>query len=429
VIDRVLVVGGGGREHALAWGLAASPSVGQVACAPGNPGTAELGPTHDLDVADPVAVAELAERLGSDLVVVGPEAPLVAGAVDELGRRGIAAFGPVAAAAEIEGSKAFAKEVMVAAGAPTAGYVATAARDEAHEALERFSPPYVVKADGLAAGKGVRVCASLDEARLAVDDALVRRLFGEAGARVVVEEFLHGPERSVFGVCDGEDVVLLSPAQDYKRALDGDEGLNTGGMGAYTPVPGFGLDEVADLEDLVFRPVLRELASRGTPYRGLLYAGLVDTSEGPRLLEFNARFGDPETQVIVPRLASDLGELLRASATGSVRDVAVAWHDEAAVTVVLASRGYPGSYPTGLPISGVDEAAAGEGVLVFHAGTRRDGGGGLVTAGGRVLDVTARGADVAEARDRAYDAAARISWEGVHRRTDIAADVRPGTAR
>jgi phosphoribosylamine---glycine ligase len=420
---KVLVIGGGGREHALAWRLAASPSVDRVASAPGNPGTAELGPTHDLDVTDPVAVTDLADELGSDLVVVGPEAPLVAGAVDELQRRGIPAFGPVGGAAAIEGSKAFAKDVMVAAGAPTAGYVATSEREAAHAALDRFAAPYVVKADGLAAGKGVRICSTLDEARDAVDDALVRRVFGDAGTNVVVEEFLHGPERSVFGVCDGEDVVLLSPAQDYKRALDGDGGLNTGGMGAFTPVPGFGLDEVAYLEDLVFRPVLRELASRGVPYRGLLYAGLVDTPEGPKLLEFNARFGDPETQVILPRLASDLGDLLWASATGSVRDVAVDWHDEAVVAVVLASAGYPGDHPTGVPIDGVQEAAAQEGVEVFHAGTRRGADGQLLTAGGRVLNVTARGADVAAARERAYDAAACISWEGVHRRTDIAAGV------
>jgi phosphoribosylamine---glycine ligase len=419
----VLVIGGGGREHALAWRLARSPSVDVVAAAPGNPGTAELGPTHDVDAQDPAGVADLAERLGSDLVVVGPEAPLVAGVVDELQRRGIAAFGPVGAAAEIEGSKAFAKDVMVAAGAPTGGYVATAARDEAHEALERFAPPYVVKADGLAAGKGVRICGSLDEARAAVDDALVRRLFGEAGAYLVVEEFLHGPERSVFAICDGEDVVLLPPAQDYKRALDGDGGLNTGGMGAYSPVPGFGLEDVAGLEERVFRPVLRELASRGRRYRGLLYAGLVDTDAGPKLLEFNARFGDPETQAILPRLASDLGELLWASATGSVRDVETSWHPDAAVTVVLASGGYPGSYAIGLPIAGVEVAADRPGVEVFHAGTRRREDGALLTAGGRVLGVTARGRDVEEARARAYDAVGCVRFEGAHHRTDIAVGV------
>jgi len=420
---RVLVVGGGGREHALGWRLATSPSVDAVESAPGNPGLADLGPVHAVDPSDPAAVAALAQERRIDLVVVGPEAPLVAGVVDHLQARDIPAFGPVAAGAHIEGSKAFAKDIMVSAGAPTAGYVATADRDEAYAALERFAPPYVVKADGLAAGKGVRICDRIEEAREAVDDALVRRIFGEAGANLVVEEFLDGPERSLFGVCDGTDVVLLAPAQDYKRALDGDGGLNTGGMGAYSPVPGFGLDDVARLRELIFLPVLRELASRGTPYRGLLYAGLVDTATGPRLLEFNARFGDPETQVVVPRLASDLGELLWASATGSVSDVEVTWRDEAAVTVVLASGGYPGDYPTGVPITGVEDANALPGVQVFHAGTRRDADGRLVTAGGRVLNVTAVGATVTEARRQAYDAADRIAFDGLQRRSDIAAGI------
>ncbi|MEX1178776.1 MAG: phosphoribosylamine--glycine ligase [Nitriliruptor sp.] len=419
----VLVIGGGGREHALTWRLAASPSVDRVTTAPGNPGTAECGPNLAVDPTDPIAVADLAEAESIDLVVVGPEAPLVAGVVDELQRREIPAFGPTAAGAHIEGSKAFAKDVMQASGAPTGGYVATANRAEAHVALDLFGGPYVVKADGLAAGKGVRICASRDEARDAVDDALVRGVFGEAGARIVVEQFLLGPERSVFGVCDGENVRLLAPAQDYKRALDGDEGLNTGGMGAYTPVPDFRLEDVDHLRELVFLPVLRELAARGTPYRGLLYAGLVDTIDGPQLLEFNARFGDPETQVILPKLASDLGDLLHASAVGSVRDVEVTWHDDAVVTVVLASGGYPEAYLKGTPIGGVEEAAAQEGVTVFHAGTSRRDDGQLVTAGGRVLDVTARGDDVAEARDRAYLAADRIRWDGQHRRTDIAAGV------
>lgn len=419
----VLVIGAGGREHALTWRLATSPSVDRVVTAPGNPGTSECGPNLPVDATDPAAVADLAERESIDLVVVGPEAPLVAGVVDELQRREIPAFGPTAAGAHIEGSKAFAKDVMQASGAPTGGYVATGERDEAYDALDRFGGPYVVKADGLAAGKGVRICASRDEARDAVDDALVRGVFGDAGARVVVEQFLLGPERSVFGVCDGDDVVLLAPAQDYKRALDGDEGLNTGGMGAYTPVPGFTLDDVDHLRELVFLPVLRELASRGAPYRGLLYAGLVDTIDGPQLLEFNARFGDPETQVILPKLASDLGDLLHASAVGAVSDVEVAWHDDAVVTVVLASGGYPEGYATGIAIAGVDDAAAAPGVTVFHAGTSRDAAGQLVTAGGRVLNVTARGADVAEARVRAYAAADRISWDGQQRRGDIAARV------
>ena len=419
----VLVVGGGGREHALGWRLATSPSVDRLVSAPGNPGLAALGPIHALDPTDVHAVADLAEREAIDLVVVGPEAPLVAGVVDELARRGIPAFGPTAAGAHLEGSKAFAKSVMDLAGIPTAGYVATSERDAAHEALEHFMPPYVVKADGLAAGKGVRICLDLEEAHEAVDDALVHRVFGDAGAQVVVEEYLEGPERSVFGVCDGEDVVLLVPAQDYKRARDGDEGRNTGGMGAYSPVPGCTLDDVGHLAEDVFRPVLRELASRGTPYRGLLYAGLIDTVQGPKLLEFNARFGDPETQVVLPRLASDLGDLLAASASGSVANLEVAWRDEAAVTVVLASGGYPGAYATGLPIHGVEEAERSDTVEVFHAGTARDADGRLVTAGGRVVAVTALGPTVSEARARAYAAADRIAFDGLHRRGDIAAGV------
>lgn len=419
----ILVVGSGGREHALAARLAASPSVARVESAPGNPGTADLGPCHPVDVEDAAAVADLAEARGVDLVVVGPEAPLVAGVVDELDRRGIAAFGPTAAAAHIEGSKAFAKEVMEAAGVPTAGHVATADRATAQDALEGFSAPYVVKADGLAAGKGVVIADALTEAREAVDDALHRRIFGDAGASVVIEEYLDGPERSVFGVCDGTDVVLLSPAQDYKRAHDGDHGPNTGGMGAYTPVPGFGLDEVAGLREQVFLPVLEELAARGTPYRGLLYAGLIDTADGLSVLEFNARFGDPETQVILPRLASDLGALLTASATGSVGEVEVAWHDDAVVTVVLASGGYPGPYEKGVAIRGVEAAAGRDGVEVFHAGTARGDDGVLRTAGGRVLNVTARGASVEDARALAYAAVDDIEFDGRAHRTDIAAGV------
>ncbi len=418
----VLVLGGGGREHALTWSLARSPSIASIASAPGNPGMAAFGPTHAIDPTDPEAVTALAARSGVDLVVVGPEAPLVAGVVDALAARGIPAFGPVAGAARIEGSKAFAKEVMEASGAPTGGAVATGDRAQAYAALERFGPPYVVKADGLAAGKGVRICADLGEARAAVDDCLVRGMFGAAGSQLVIEEFLEGPERSVFGVCDGTEVVLLEPAQDYKRALDGDAGRNTGGMGAYTPVPGFALSDVDHLRDLVFRPVLDELAERGTPYRGLLYAGLVETAAGPRLLEFNARFGDPETQAILPRIDGDLGALLWRAATGTVAGAELSWRAQAAVTVVLASGGYPGSYPTGIAIEGVSAAEALEDVEVFHAGTRVEDGR-LVTAGGRVLAVTALGEDVAQARARAYDASDHIEFEGVHRRGDIAAGV------
>jgi phosphoribosylamine--glycine ligase len=413
-----LVLGGGGREHALAWRLSISASVDRVLTAPGNPGTAALGPRLTVDINDGNAVADLAQAHGVDLVVVGPEGPLVAGVADVLAARGIACFGPSAAAAELEGSKAFAKDVMVKAGAPTAGYVHTSDVDEAYAAIGRFDSPYVIKADGLAGGKGVRICATVDEAHDAIDDALVRRVFGAAGASVVIEEFLHGPERSVFGVCDGSDVVLLQPAQDHKRALDGDEGLNTGGMGAFTPVAGFGSDRTDPLIDLIFLPVLRELAARGAPFRGLLYAGIVDTDAGPKLLEFNVRFGDPETQVVLPALASDLGELLWASATGSVLDVEVAWHDDAFVTVVLASEGYPESYPTGRVIAGVDEADALDDVTVFHAGTREDEGA-LATSGGRVLAVTGRGVSLAEACAAAYDGVTRITFDGAHNRTDI----------
>ena len=416
-----LVIGSGGREHALAWRLERSASVDRVLTAPGNPGTAQVGRNLHVDLEDGVAVAALAAEHDVDLVVVGPEAPLVAGVADALDAAGIACFGPSSAAAELEGSKAFAKQIMVAAGAPTAGYVHTSDVAEAYEALERFAAPYVVKADGLAAGKGVRICDTLAEARGAVDDALVERAFGEAGASLVIEEFLDGPERSVFGVCDGQDVVLLQPSQDHKRALDGDEGLNTGGMGAFTPVADFGPNRTQPLRDTVFRPVLRELAARGTPFRGLLYAGLVDTAEGPKLLEFNVRFGDPETQVVLPALASDLGDLLWAAATGSVRDVEVAWHADAFVTVVLASGGYPEAYPRGLEITGVQGADAMDGVTVFHAGTARDAEGTLRTAGGRVLAVTGRGHDLAAARSTAYAASDHIRFDGLHRRTDIGA--------
>lgn len=418
--QKVLVVGSGGREHALAWKLASSPSVDAVVTAPGNPGTEEVGENVSVDLSDLNAVAEVAAAHGVDLVVVGPEVPLVAGVVDELTRREIPAFGPTAAAAELEGSKAFAKGVMDEAGVATAGWVRTSDRNEAHAALDRYTAPYVLKADGLAGGKGVVISESIEKARAAVDAMLVDGQFGAASAAVVIEEFLDGPERSVFGVCDGTDVVLLSPAQDYKRALDGDMGLNTGGMGAFTPVPGFSVDEVEHLRASVFLPVLRTMAARGAPFRGLLYAGLIDTTEGEKVLEFNVRFGDPETQVILPRLSSDLGELLRASATGSVTDVPVTWHDDAFVTVVLSSGGYPETYPMGLPIAGIAAAKAVEGVLIFHAGTAKDEGH-LVTAGGRVMNVVGRGADIAAARETAYKAAGRITWAGQHKRTDIAA--------
>lgn len=430
---RVLIVGSGGREHALAARLAADTGVDALVMAPGNPGMEALGRCVAVavdDVEGLVALA-LAERI--DLTVVGPEAPLVAGLVDALTEAGVAAFGPGAGAARLEGSKAFAKAVMDAAGVPTAGWVATSSRDEALAALDRFAlpgVPWVVKADGLAAGKGVVVTADRAEAEAAIDAALVARRFGDAGATLVIEEFLDGPERSLFAVCDGEDAVLLAPAQDHKRAHDGDRGPNTGGMGAFCPVAGFALGEphVEALRDTVILPVLRELAHRGTPFRGLLYAGLVDTAAGPKVLEYNVRFGDPETQVVLPRLTSSLVDLLWASAVGSpasgdgVASVPVRFSDAAAITVVLASAGYPETSSRGDVIDGVEDADALEGVQVAHAGTARDAAGRLVTAGGRVLVVTGIGADVEQARERAYGGVARIRFDGAQHRGDIGHD-------
>ena len=413
---KVLVLGGGGREHALCWALARDHD---VLCAPGNAGIAEVADCRDIDPTDTAAIREMAVREGVDLVVVGPEAPLVAGVADTLRAAGVPVFGPTAEAARIEGSKAFAKEVMEAAGVATAGYWAGTDPEQARGALEDFAPPYVVKADGLAAGKGVHICADRAAAERAITELMVEQTLGAAGSMVVIEEFLDGPEMSVFGLCDGTDVVLLPPAQDFKRAYDGDEGPNTGGMGAYSPYP----IEQSDFDALrgsVFEPVLAELASRGLRYVGVLYAGLILTADGPRVLEFNARFGDPETQVVIPRLRGDLGELLLACATGRLAAApAPAWDDRACVTVVLASGGYPGPYKTGVSISGLDGARS-DAAVVFHAGTRRDGDE-VVTAGGRVLAVTGYGADIAAARTTAYQAADAIEFEGLHRRSDIAA--------
>ena len=414
---KVLVLGGGGREHALCWALAKHHD---VLCAPGNAGIAQVAQVHEVDPTDTAAVRELAVREGVDLVVVGPEAPLVAGVADTLAAAEVPVFGPTSEGARIEGSKAFAKEVMEAAGVPTAGYWSGDDPEQARAALEDFAPPYVIKADGLAAGKGVRICADRDEAEQAITDLMVAQTLGAAGSIVVIEEFLDGPEMSVFGVCDGDDVVLLAPAQDFKRAFDGDEGPNTGGMGAYSPYP-FEANEYERLKSTVFQPVLAELASRGMRYVGVLYAGLVLTSDGPKVLEFNARFGDPETQVVLPRLQSDLGELLAAAAKGRLADApAPAWDHRACVTVVLASGGYPERYDVGKPISGLGEAAAVPDALVFHAGTATSEGA-VVTAGGRVLAVSGLGASVSDARAAAYAAADLITFENLQRRGDIAA--------
>jgi phosphoribosylamine---glycine ligase len=417
---RVAVLGSGGREHALLAGLARSSSVSRLYAVPGNAGTRDLAePVTDVAPADPQAVADWAERLGIELVVVGPEAPLVAGVADELARRGLKVFGPTAAAAAIEGSKAFAKDVMAAAGVPTAAAEVFTDPGAAVAALERFGPPWVVKADGLAAGKGVTVTTDRAEAEAAIRAALVEGVHGEAGARVLLEAFLDGPEASLFAVTDGHTVVPLHPARDFKRAGEGDTGPNTGGMGAYSPLADMDAAQVDEVRRTILEPTVAELARRGTPYTGLLYAGLALTSAGPKVIEFNCRFGDPETQVVVPRLTSDLAGLLVAACDGSLDRAELTWDPRACVTVVLASGGYPGSYRTGLPIEGLDDAGDG---MVFHAGTALDDDGRVVTAGGRVLAVSALGADVAEARALAYDAAGRIRFEGAYLRGDIAAN-------
>ncbi|MBI4729276.1 MAG: phosphoribosylamine--glycine ligase [Acidobacteria bacterium] len=421
---RILLLGGGGREHALAWKLAQNPSLDRLWAAPGNAGIEDIAQCEPLDPIDPEAVAAFAEKQGIDLVVVGPEAPLVAGIADELASRGVPCFGPTAAAARIEGSKAWAKEIMFRAGVPTARSATFEEVAPALAYLESLGEPCVVKADGLAAGKGVRICETRSDAAEAVRDCLERGAFGPAGRPVVVEEFLDGEELSVFCLTDGRSVLPLAEARDHKRALDGDRGPNTGGMGAYSPVPGTS-DVVKRAVREIFRPVVRTMDKEGARFVGLLYGGLMLTADGPKVLEFNCRFGDPETQAIIPRLRTDLAELLLASVEGNLRVYRPNWSPQACITVVLASGGYPGDYHTGLEISGLEAAATVEGVQVFHAGTaRRDGR--TVTAGGRVLAVSALGHDLAEARERAYDAAARIEFEGRHYRTDIAARAAEG---
>ena len=402
---RVLLVGSGGREHALAWKLAQAPSLTALHAAPGNPGIARHGECHPIRAEDGEGLLALAGSLEVDLVVVGPENPLVAGVADVLRHAGVAVFGPGRAAAAIEGSKSFAKDVMAAAGVPTARQLAVA------------RPPCVVKADGLAAGKGVHVCRAQDE----LEHAL--RAVGALGGKVVVEELLDGPEVSLFAICDGRDAHALPAAQDFKRAFDGDEGPNTGGMGSYAPVPGIGDREVEELLATVHRPVLAELQRRGTPFVGLLYAGLILTSDGPHVLEFNCRFGDPETQSILPLLEGDLLEALSAAAAGDGAGELSA-SAGAAVTVVVAAGDYPATGDRGTPIEGIDAAEA-TGALVFHAGTARHGDR-LVTNGGRILAVTGLGADVAEARDAAYAGADLIEVEGARRRGDIAAAAAAG---
>jgi phosphoribosylamine--glycine ligase len=419
---RVLVVGAGGREHALVWRLAQNPTVDRLYAAPGNAGIGADAHRLPIRADDVPALVDAVEAEGIDLTVVGPETPLVAGLADELLAGGHRVFGPTRDAARLEGSKAWAKELCDRYGIPAARSVTVSGMGSGLEALDRFQPPYVIKADGLAAGKGVVIAQTREEARVALEAALVGRVFGDAGSRVLVEEFLEGREVSAFALSDGKDVLPLVMARDYKRVGDGDTGPNTGGMGAFSPVPFVDDAAAGRIWDEIVSRTVAAMRAEGVPYQGVLYAGVMLTDDGPKVLEFNCRFGDPEAEVIVPRLRSDLGELLLACTEGNLEEYRAVWSPEACVTVVIASCGYPGSYETGNPIDGLDAAAEVEGALVFHAGTEeRDGR--VVSAGGRVLAVSALGTDIARARETAYQACSRIAFEGAHRRRDIAFQV------
>lgn len=416
---KVLVVGSGGREHTLCWKIAQSPLVEEIYCAPGNGGIALHAECVAIDVMDLEALGDFAEETGIDLTVVGPERPLIAGIGDHFRSRGLSIYGPSAAAARLEGSKAFTNELVARAGVPGKQFEVFDDPEAARDYVQDHGAPIVVKADGEAAGKGVTVAETVDDALDAVDRCMVEREFGPAGDRVVIEECLVGEECSIKVFCDGEDIVPMVPSQDYKRVYDGDEGPNTGGMGCYSPVPSVGDELLERIITDIIRPTIVTMAEDGNPYTGTLYAGIILTESGPRLLEYNCRFGDPETQVVLPRLETDLVELLLATVEGRLDEVEPTWHDERAVCVVCASGGYPGTYETGKRISGLKDAGAQEDVSIFHAGTRRMGRS-FFTDGGRVLGVTALGTDYEQARDRAYRAVGTIDFENMYFRTDIA---------
>ncbi|GKS13701.1 phosphoribosylamine--glycine ligase [Paenibacillus chitinolyticus] len=413
---RILVIGRGGREHAIVWSLRKSPKVTALFCAPGNGGIAELAECVPITEFQFAEIAEFVRQNAIDLVVVGPDDPLYEGIVDYLEEHGIRAYGPNRAAAEIEGSKVFMKHLLKKYEIPTAAYEAFEDYEAALAYLRKLGAPIVIKADGLAAGKGVIVASTLEEAEKALKEIMVEKQFGASGNRVVIEEFLQGQEMSLLAFVDGNVVKPMVPSQDHKPVFDGDKGPNTGGMGTYSPVPHIPQEIVQQALDTIVKPAAEAMVKEGRPFRGVLYAGLMITADGPKTIEFNARFGDPETQVILPRLKTDLLEIILATLEGRLADLAIEWSEEAAVCVILASGGYPGSYPKGLPIEGLDAAG---GALVFHAGTALEDGR-LVTSGGRVLGVTALGRDIADAREKAYAAADRISFEGKQNRTDIA---------
>ena len=418
---KILLIGGGGREHALAWKLAQSPKVESILAAPGNPGIAELPKCEcvALNLDDLEKVADFAEDNGIELTVVGPEATLVAGIADVFKRRGMPVFGPSKAAAQLEGSKAFSKELMAKYDIPTAFFKVCEDIETAKAYVEEKGAPIVVKADGLAAGKGVVVAMTKEEALAAIDDMMGDQIFGNAGARVVLEEFMEGEEASLLAFTDGKTVVPMIAAQDHKRIFDNDEGPNTGGMGTYAPAPV--MTDVLRLKatEIVLKPVVAAMAAEGTPYQGCLYAGLMINGDSVKVVEFNCRFGDPETQVIMPLLDGDLAEIMLACATGTLDEVEVAWHDKAAVCVVMASGGYPGKYGNGKEITGLAEANADEATVVFHAGTKAVDGK-VVTAGGRVLGVTSVDKNIRDARDRAYAAVEKVKFDQVFYRKDIA---------
>ena len=413
----ILLLGSGGREHALAWKMAASPLVDRIFCAPGNAGIAREAECVALDIADHEAVIAFCRRHGIDFVVVGPEAPLCAGVVDDLESAGVKAFGPSRAAARLEGSKGFAKDLCKAHRIPTAAYERFGDASAAKAYARAHGAPIVVKADGLAAGKGVVVAQTIAEAEAAIDMILGGSL-GEAGAELVIEEFLDGEEVSFFALCDGTTAIPLATAQDHKRAFDGDRGPNTGGMGAFSPAPAVDAALNTRIMDEIVRPTLGAMQAAGAPYKGVLYAGLMLTAAGPKLVEYNVRFGDPECQVLMPRLMSDLVPALLASRDGMLKSIDLRWYPAAALTVVMAARGYPGAYARGSLIEGLGDAAAVEGVEIFHAGTKAENGR-ILANGGRVLNVCASGATLREARARAYEAVARIRWPQGFCRHDI----------
>jgi phosphoribosylamine--glycine ligase len=416
---KVLVVGSGGREHALCWAIAASPICDALYCAPGNAGIAAEAECVAVAAEDTGGLVAFAKDKNIDFVVVGPEAPLVAGLVDRLSAAGIKAFGPTAAAAALEGSKGFTKDLCAKYDIPTAAYRRFTDLQAARAYIRERGAPIVVKADGLAAGKGVTVARSLDEALAAAEDALSGGRFGEAGAEIVVEDCLEGEEVSVFALCDGSSALMMAAAQDHKAVFDGDKGPNTGGMGAYSPAPVMTEALAAEIEETVIRRTVAAMKAEGRPYTGVLYAGLMITAAGPKLIEYNVRFGDPECQVLMLRLRSDLLPALLAACDGLLDTFDLRWYEETALTVVMASNGYPGSYEKGSEIRGVDTAETDDKVKVFHAGTARRADGALIATGGRVLNVTALGDTVEEAQQRAYAAVDRIDWPGGFCRRDI----------